>query len=154
MSNVNNFEAILKAINESNCVVKDDHGNGQYLYAAGVANLERNGKCRPVLLLRNTAYFSLNLVYLGDKGEARLSRDSVGGVVKMMNGVTLEEGIVNYNEEQVENMFTASFLRDVYLAVDNKLVASDLVTEEQVVELVERNYAFNKTTDTYRASEN
>lgn len=134
MTQVNNFAALVAAVNATEGKVMDDHRGAGWLRAGGIANLVRDDKTVPVLLLRHTSYFSLNLMYVGENGEARVSRDSVGGCVKLM-GASLEDGILAYNEGQKENLFTSSFLTDIHFLVEGKLVASDMVTMEQVVEM-------------------
>lgn len=127
------FATIVNAINSANGVVKDDHRGAGTRTVAGVATLLRNGR-HHVVSLHNAKYFSLNDMYLGEDGMAHISPNSCGGVVELFD-LSMEQAILNYNEGQTTNMFCYSFLLNIHLLQDGKLVPIDLVTAEQVVEM-------------------
>lgn len=132
MRTINTLAQIVESLNHFNGKIADDHNTGGGMRkVTGVALLHRGDQQIPVSFC-DAAYFSLNQIYLGDANETRISRDSVGGVVKLMNGVTLLEGILNYNAEQAKNIFSPSFLSDIHILRDDKLEPIDLVTYTQV----------------------
>lgn len=132
MNNVNNFAAIVDAVNHTSGRILDDHNNGASgMTVAGIAELVKGESRIPVVLCRSI-YFSLNRLYLDERGFPHVSRESVGGVVKCMNGTTLEQGITNYNVAQVDQIHTCGTLENIHYLVDGKLVPE--VTSLEAVE--------------------
>lgn len=127
------FANIVNAINAANGVVKDDHTQAGTRTVAGVATLLRGGR-HHVVSLHDAKYFSLNDMYMGEDGMAHISRDSCGGVVEKFD-LSMEEAILKYNTAQTSNMMCNSFLLNIHLLQDGKLVPINLVTAEQVVEM-------------------
>lgn len=159
------FEALVAAVNATQGKVMDDHGNGNgWIMASGIAVLVRGEKKFPVLLC-NSRYFSLNAMYLGEDGEARVSRDSVGGVVEL-HGAPLADGIAAYNENQQDNFLCHSFLGNIHVMQDDVLVATGQVSDEEILAMQkvanDKYETWNNSrpahpetpmVDTYRASE-
>lgn len=132
MRTFNTLAQIVESLNHFNGKIADDHNStGTMRKVTGVALLNRGDVQIPVSFC-DASYFSLNKIYLGEGNETRISTDSVGGVIKLMNGVTLLEGILNYNAEQATNLFSPSFLSDIHILKDDKLEPVDLVTHTQV----------------------
>lgn len=132
MRTINTLAQIVESLNATNGKIMDDHNsNNAGRMVTGVALLNRGDVQIPVSFC-DAIYFSLNQIYLGDANETRISTGSVGGVIKLMNGTTLFEGILNYNTEQTTNLFSPSFLSDIHVLKDGKLVPVDLVTRTQV----------------------
>lgn len=98
MSKVN-FEVIVAAVKANNNRVVDDHNNSRpSVELAGLAMVERSGI--PVALCESR-YFSLNRVYLDDKGVPHVSQEAVAGAV-MKGGFSMREAIEAYNANQEE----------------------------------------------------
>jgi len=132
MRTINTLAQIVESLNNTQGKIADDHNDNNVLRTvSGVALLHRGDKQIPVSFC-DAAYFSLNQIYLGRENETRISTGSVGGVIKLMNGVTLFEGILNYNTEQAKNLFSPSFLSDIHVLKDGKLEPVDLVSYTQV----------------------
>lgn len=132
MRTINTLAQIVESLNNTKGKIVDDHNDNNVLRTvSGVGLLNRGDKQIPVSFC-DAAYFSLNQIYLGSENETRISTGSVGGVVKLMNGTTLFEGILNYNAEQAKNIFSPSFLSDIHILKDGKLEPVDLVTMLQV----------------------
>lgn len=130
----NNFAVIVAAVNATNGVVNDDHRGAGTRTVAGMAELVR-GSRRHVVSLHDVKYFSLNdVLFFEEDNSVHITRDSCGGVVEKFD-LTMEQAILNYNAGQTTNMMCNSFLVNIHMLVDGKLVPVDLVTEEQVVEM-------------------
>ena len=92
------YEAAMKV----NGILLDDHRSGdRTLRLWGLATLEKDDS-QIVVALVNTSAFSVNEVYIDDKGQARISRKAVGGTVVPM-GPDMVDAIKAYNETQVRN---------------------------------------------------
>lgn len=129
-----NFANIIEAVNHCKGHVVNDHGNRVgLLKVTGIGNLQKGEKKIPVIFC-DSRYFSLNRLYLDENNVPHVSRESVGGVVEL-HGAPLEQGILAYNEAQIENIMCYSFLTDIHYVVDGKLEASDLVPAEKVAEM-------------------
>jgi len=121
MNNVNNFAAIVDAINFTSGRILDDHHGAGGMTVAGIAELVKGDSRIPVVLCRSI-YFSLNRLYLDERGIPHVSRESVGGVVKCLDGITLEQGVTNYNAAQVGQKFSCGSLESIHYLVNGKLV--------------------------------
>lgn len=141
------FAQIVAAVNACGGVIRDDHGAGRTLKVSGIGNLQR-GDRKFAVPFCDSKYFCLNALYIGENGEARVSRDSIGGTVELF-GAPLADGILGYNASQSTNLFTASFITDVHYLVDGKLEAVDLVTAEDVAKLQAMS---NEARDAWEAS--
>ena len=91
--------------------IQDDHTPNKTIKLWGVATLDKGDKQTLVALLNAPAY-SINLVYLGSDGKARLSTSSVGGVLEL-RGLSVEDAIVKYNDEQGSFPFSCGLLNNV-----------------------------------------
>lgn len=132
MRTINTLAQIVESLNNFQGKIADDHNcGGGMRTVSGIGLLNVGEKQIPVSFC-DAIYFSLNQIYLGDANETRISTGSVGGVIKLMNGTTLFEGILNYNAEQAKNIFSPSFLSDIHVLKDGKLEPVDLVTRTQV----------------------
>ena len=110
---IENYNAVLAAFKEAKGVVADDHNGGmRTIKAAGIAALVKGDKVTPVLLA-DSRYFSVNHVYLL-RGEVRVSRTSVGGVVfPQDHDMDVVKAVEAYNAQQVDNPFTCGQLMHV-----------------------------------------
>lgn len=156
MTQVSDFGALMAAIDANKGRIADDHSCDSHIGIAGIALMTRGDRQPVPVALFNAAYYSLNEVYFGDNNEPRLSTSSVGGVVKKFS-LSTEDAVKAYNESQVSNLFTPSFISSVHLLVDGKLVPSDMVSETDL-ETLNNRAALHKQvkeqrTDVYRASE-
>lgn len=133
MQVVNNFAAVLAAVNTSAGSCKDDHACGGMRDIFGLAKLVTGNK-EFTVSLHDARYFSLNAMYVDSFNLPHISRDSCGGVVEKFDK-TMEQSILDYNESQSTNIITASFITDVHFLVDGKLQAVDLVSPEKLAEL-------------------
>jgi hypothetical protein len=107
------FAQIVSAIAANNGMVKDDHGNGtRMLKLAGVATLDKNERSTPVALC-DSAYFSVNGVYLDEEGVPHVDISSVGGVVDCRNHASVKDAVEHYNEEQKGFPFSCGTLNNV-----------------------------------------
>lgn len=105
-------ESIYAAAQAVKGVIADDHRNDGTIKLWGLATLVKEEKAI-VVALCDSAYFCVNRVYLGEEKEARVSRDSVGGVVHPRNHATMEEAIEAYNLDQKDFIFTTGQLTNV-----------------------------------------
>lgn len=93
--------------------IQDDHVPGRKIVLKGLATLDRNGK-QTVVALCAGMYFCLNRVYKQGE-EVHLSRDSVGGVVKLMNKETMAEAVAVYNKDQLVNPWSSGDINNVVM---------------------------------------
>ena len=100
------FKEILDTIMHTKGRVIDDHNNSKgCLTLSGLATVKNSGA---IVALCDSRYFSLNRVYLDEKGMPHVSREAVAGVIQK-DGISLQEGIDKYNEQQRQfndDMFT------------------------------------------------
>ncbi|MNG47131.1 hypothetical protein D3C79_49980 [compost metagenome] len=130
MNNVNNFAAIVEAINFTSGRILDDHHGASGMTVAGIAELVKGDSRIPVVLCRSI-YFSLNRLYLDERAIPHVSREAVGGVVKCLDGITLEQGVTNYNAAQVGQKFSCGSLESIHYLVNGKLVPEVTSLEPQ-----------------------
>lgn len=133
MKVTNNFADVLAAVNNTAGSCKDDHTSAGMNTVFGIAKLVTGNK-EFTISLHKCRYFSLNAMYVDQFGLAHISRDSCGGCVEVFDK-TMEQSILDYNENQSTNFFTSSFITDVHFLVDGKLQPVDLVSPEQLAEL-------------------
>lgn len=133
MQVVNNFAAVLAAVNNTAGSCKNDHTGAGMNTVFGIAKLVSGNK-EFTVSLHQSRYFSLNAMYVDQFGLAHISRNSCGGCVEVFDK-TMEQSILDYNEGQSTNIITASFITDVHFLVDGKLQPVDLVSPEKLAEL-------------------
>lgn len=101
------FEQIVAAVKANGGVVIDDHNNTNENRQLGGVGLfsNKDGRTVAVALLEDN-YFCLNEVYLDkETGKPHLSTRSVAGNV-ITKGVTIAEGVENYNTQQTTNKWS------------------------------------------------
>lgn len=109
------FTEVLAAVKGFNNSVKDDHGNGtRVLKLCGLATLDKLERST-IVALCDSAYFSLNDVYLDEEGFPHVSISSCGGVVDCRRHVDVAEAIEYFNAEQVKFPFSCGTLNNVTL---------------------------------------
>lgn len=109
------FVEVLAAVKAFNNSVKDDHGNGtRVLKLCGLATLDKNERST-IVALCDSAYFSLNDVYLDEEGVPHVSTSSCGGVVDCRTHASVADAIEYYNEEQAKFPFSCGTLNNVTL---------------------------------------
>lgn len=133
MKVINNFEAVLAAVNVSAGSCKDDHSCAGMNTVFGIAKLIAGNK-EFTVSLHKARYFSLNAMYVDHLNLPHIGRDSCGGCVEVFDN-TMEQAILDYNERQSTNIITASFITDVHFLVEGKLQPIDLVSPEKLAEL-------------------
>lgn len=92
-------------------LIADDHSQAGNTKLYAVATLDKGDKQQVVAIYKDTS-FSINLVYL-DGDQARLSRDSVGGVIRLAKGDSVEDAIVAYNAMQSDLIFSCGTLNNL-----------------------------------------
>lgn len=117
--NIENFNVVVEALKASNGIVGDDHSNGDgTMKAAGIAALVKGDSIIPVLLC-NSRYFSLNLMYVDKNGKPRVARESVGGVVIPQDfDMNLMKAVEGYNANQEGSEFSCGKLEHVHYVMD------------------------------------
>lgn len=108
-----NNAAIFELAKAAGGSIQDDHCVGRKIVLKGLATLDRNGK-QTVVALCPGMYFCLNRVYQKE-GVVHLSRDSVGGVLELMNKETMAEAVSVYNEKQSVNPWTSGDINNVVM---------------------------------------
>lgn len=105
--------AIYEMVKAAGGSIIDDHSTGHNIVLKGLATLDHKGVQRVVALCAGI-YFSLNHVYEED-GVVHLSRNSVGGVVKLLNKETMAEAIDVYNKAQATSPWTTGSINNVVM---------------------------------------
>lgn len=125
-SNLNNILAILKT--NSGTYIDDHHRHEK---TTGIAKAIAVHGNHVVLLCPDARYFSVNRLYV-ENGQVHLSPISVGGVVSMSKGETLEEAIKVYNEEEM--IFPRAKLTEVtYLTPEPIVWVKDAEASERQI---------------------
>ena len=129
----NTLQEMIVALENTKGHILDDHNtSARGRVVTGVGIVHRGETQIPVSFIDAVA-FSLNEIYLDENNVPHVSTNAVSGPIYLSaKGNTLEEAILKYNQEAMENLFASSFISDVHLLVDGKMVPTNLVHVAQV----------------------
>ena len=102
---------VIAAAHQQKGLIADDHRPGTTIQLWGVATLDK-GEKQTVVALFDSNVFSINRVYLSKDGKAHLCTSSVAGVMET-RGLSMEDAIVKYNDEQGGFPFSCGLLNNV-----------------------------------------
>jgi hypothetical protein len=116
--NAGQFDEIVAVVQAANGVVGDDHNCGtRTMTIAGLGIFRKPGVQKGIVvpLCSSKVGFCLNQMYLED-GQARVSRDSVGGLIETGKHASLQAAVEAFNRDQEHNQWSMGVLeRVVYL---------------------------------------
>lgn len=102
----------IGAVAAAKGIVADDHSKGNTVKLYAVATLDKGDKQLVVAIFKDVSH-SVNLVYLDHNNIPRLSRDSVGGVIRLSKGDSVEAAIEAYNAMQSDLVFTCGTINNL-----------------------------------------
>lgn len=102
-------QEIIAAVQAAGFKLIDDHGYGRNVESISAVGVHHRGNRQQVVALyEHVAYFSVNEIYLDEKGVPHLSTSSVGGIIKPYGDI--EQGVIDYNEGQKNNPLSPGFI--------------------------------------------